>query len=229
MTLTFDAPTHAYTLNGQPVRSVTQILRKVGLVDFRSVPPSILDSARTRGTIVHRAAHFYNEHDLDVAEFEATFPEYAGYLRSWIRLVDTGRLQPVACEQLVANVTPRYAGTFDWLGTLDHEAALLDFATGDPADASKHLQTAAYVLAARAWAEMSGEDVLRAFHAGTPYVKRYAVRLHPNGELPTLTPYTDPSDFSKWLVLAHAVNLVDTERPSSIPWDWLSDEELRAS
>lgn len=225
--LTFDAPTHTYTLTGSPVRSVTQILRKVGLVDFRSVPPTILEAARRRGTVVHQACHYYNEGDLDVGEFCSSFPDYAPYLRSWIALVETGRLQPFACEKMIASFAPRFAGTCDFVGTFDGEGVLLDFATGDPADAAKHLQTSAYVLALRAWSETPDESSLRTFLDAHPYITRYAVRLQPDGALPLLTPYRDPRDFSKFLTLAHAVAIVDDERPESIEWDWQDDEALR--
>lgn len=224
--LTFDEPTHAYTLTGQPVRSVTQILRKVGLVDFRSVPPTILEAARVRGTIVHKAVHYFNEHDLDVDEFCTTYPEHAGYLCSWIRLVETGRLEVVACERHIANFAPRYGGTFDWLGRFDGEAAMIDFATGHPEDAAKNLQLAGYVLAARAWAELPDETVLRDFHERHSYVKRFAVRLHPDGELPSITPYLDPADFAAFLTLVHAVNLVDERKPSSLDWQWDTDDDV---
>jgi hypothetical protein len=221
--LTFDAAQHVYTLTGKPVRSVTNLLHKVNLVNFDHVPPSILESAQRRGTIVHRAVHFYNEHDLDVLDFTDSFPEYAGYLQSWIRLMDSGRLQTVFCEQQVANFAPRYAGTFDWLGLFDGQATLMDFATGHPDDAAKHLQTAAYVLASRAWSHLPGHDQLKTFHDAHPYVQRYAVRLLRDGSLPQLTAYRDPRDFTTFLLIAETVNAVDAERPKSVAWNWEQD------
>ena len=218
--LTFEPTHHVYTLDGAPVRSVTQILRLVGLINFDSVPPSILETARVRGTVVHQSVHYLNEHDLDVEQFCYDFPAYAGYLRSWIRLFDSGRLSTVLCEHRVAHTTPRFAGTFDWLGTFDGDAALLDFATGDPEDAAKHLQTAAYVIAARQWAKQDDQAVLRAFLEQHLYVSRYAVRLRPDGSYPLLTAYHDPHDFTRFLVLANAVSVVDAERRVSPAWDW---------
>jgi hypothetical protein len=221
--LTFDAAQHAYTLVGTPVRSVTQILHRVGLVNFDDVPPSILEAARARGTAVHQAIHYFNEHDLDVLDFAETFPAYAGYVQSWIRLMDSGRLRTVLCEHRVASLRPRYAGTLDWIGTLDGEAALIDFATGHPEDVCKHLQTAAYVLAATTWADCADESALRAFIRAHPFIVRYAARLDRRGGLPQLTPYRDPRDLSAFLLLAQAVNLVDAERPKAQPWQWEQD------
>jgi hypothetical protein len=221
--LTFDALPHVYTLDGTPVRSVTTILRKVGLINFDGIPPSILEAAQQRGTKVHQAIHYFNEHDLDVAGFCADFPAYAGYLQSWIRLMDSGRFVTHFCEHRVASRRPRFAGTFDWLGTVDGHAAILDFATGDPRDAAKHLQTAAYVMAAREWAEELGEDRLLAFIAAHPFIERYSVRLTKAGTLPTPHPYRDPHDYTAFRLIAQAIAVVDEAKPKSQPWDWQAD------
>lgn len=229
--LTFDPIDHRYTLTGTPAHSVTQILDLTGATDFSAVPAFKLAEARERGTAVHRALQLVNDGrltnpsgpihgDLDLAHFEQSRPEWAGYVHSWLALVATGRLRPMFCEHRVANFAPRYCGTLDWLGVLDTEAALLDFATGDPADAAKDLQTAAYVLAARAWGEMPGEELLRVFHDVHPYVVRYAVQLHADGSLPTLVPYRDPRDFSTFLLLAHAVNAVTARRAAAFDRPW---------
>lgn len=218
--LTFTAENHTYTLDGAPVRSVTGILKKVGLINFDSIPPSILEAAQRRGTTVHRAIEFANDHDLDVEAFSREFEGYAGYLHSWLRLIATGRLTPHFCEHRVACRTPRYAGTFDFLGTFDGSAALCDYATGNPTDAAKNLQTAGYVIAAQAWKREPGEEKLREFLDAYGYIRRYSVRLHKLGGLPLVTEYTDPKDFTKFTRIAETVAIVDAEKPKSVPWDW---------
>jgi hypothetical protein len=223
MSLTFTQEGHRYELDSKPVRSVTQILKKVGLINFDRIPPSILEAARQRGTIVHRAIHFANENDLDVFRFASEFPAYSGYLQSWLRLLKSGRLVTRFCEHRVACRSPRFSGTFDWLGLFDGQAAILDFATGDPNDAAKHLQTCAYVLAARAWKTEPGEEPLRAFLDQYGHVRRYSVRLHKLGGLPIVTPYTDAKDFSKFIRIAETVNIVDEEKPKSSEWQWAEE------
>ncbi len=224
MGLTFDPADHVYTLDDARVRSVTGLLRKVGLINFDNIPPSILERARQRGTRVHAAIHFYNERDLDVLAFGREFPDDAGYVQSWIRLMATGRLTTALCEHRIASRTPRYAGTFDWLGTFDGHAALLDYATGEPEDAAKHLQTAGYVSALqRGWHREPGEERLAAFMAAHPFIQRYSVQLDKDGRLPAVTPYTDPRDFTKFRLIAETVQAVDEERPKSRPWDWASE------
>lgn len=223
--LTFDAGPHVYTLDGAPVRSVTGYLRKVGLINFDRVPPSILEAAQLRGTTVHQAIHFFNEHDLDVDEFTRTFPAYAGYLESWITLMKSGRIEPRFCEHRVACRAPRFAGTFDLLGLFDAQAAVIDFATGHPEDACKNLQTAGYVIAAQAWAKEPGEEALAAFLDQYEYVRRFSVQLRKSGGLPSVTPYTELKDFARFRLIVDSVNAVDAEKPKSIPWDWQQEFE----
>jgi hypothetical protein len=103
--LVFDAISHTYTLDGEHLPSVTQILVRSGAIDFSSVPPTILEAARARGSDVHAAVRFYNENDLDVDDFRRTFPEYAGYLDGWIRFLDTSGFR---------------FGTVDTIGSTSH-------------------------------------------------------------------------------------------------------------
>jgi hypothetical protein len=218
--LTFDPGAHVYTLDTRPVRSVTELLRTVGLIDFSGIPPSILQAAQHRGTTVHAAVHYYNEHDLDVDQFAREFPGYAGYLQSWIALMDTGRLETVLCEHRVARRTPWFAGTLDWLGLFDGHAAILDFATGRPEDVAKHLQTAGYVLAAAEWKSEPGEAALEDFLSRHPFVERYSVQLNKHGTLPTPHPYRDPRDFAVFRLIAETVGAVDRERARAVQWAW---------
>lgn len=235
--LTFDPSEHVYMLAGTRAPSVTQILDLTGASDFSGIPPGRRADVLERGTVVHRALQLVNDGrlthpagplhgDLDLAHFEAARPEWAGYVHSYLGLLETGRLLPMFAEHRVGNFAPRYCGTIDVLGVFDGEAALLDFATGDPRDAAKDLQTAGYVLAARAWSETPGEDALRVFHDVHPFVRRYAVQLHADGALPTLTPYTDPRDFSTFLLLAHAVNAITARRAAAVDRPWWPAAEV---
>lgn len=215
-TLTFEEPTHVYHLDGVRVPSVTGILRQSGVVDFSKVPAYILAAAQARGTRVHAAVHYWNENDLDVGQFVAEFPDDAGYLLSWMRLVESGRLQPVLCEHRVAAPTYGYAGTIDWLGLFDGHAAILDFATGDPVDCAKDLQTAGYVIAAKEWAAQPDQAVLRDFLAKHTFIARYSVRLWRDGRLPGLQRYTDPRHLTEFLTLMSAYRIVEARKPQSI-------------
>lgn len=207
--LTFDSPTHIYTLDGVVVPSVTTILRRAGVVDFDDVPPMVLERARERGSIVHQAIHYWNENDLDVELFRSDYPEHVGYLEGWIDFCAQRHFQPVLNEHRVASRRHQVAGTLDCLGVLGSKAVLLDFATGRPDDAGKDLQTAAYLSMAIEWS--SDDARLAAFLERYPVVHRYAVALRVDG--PALVePYDDNSDFRKFWCLAEAQRIVDARR-----------------
>lgn len=80
----FDEALHRYTLDGNHVPSVTQILKAAGVINFDHVPQPIILEALARGAAVHRAVHFYNEDDLDVDAFASEFPQYWPYVDAWI-------------------------------------------------------------------------------------------------------------------------------------------------
>ena len=210
--LQFDPATHTYTLDGQAVPSVTGILRASGLIDFSHVPPDVLERARIRGTVVHQAIHYYNERDLDVAQFCAEFPDYAGYLRAWLTFTEARHFQPAFNEYRVASRRHGLAGTIDCLGVLEHHGALLDFATGRPEDAAKDLQTAAYHGLAHEWAETDPAlgDFLSRY-----VVRRYAVALRRDGTF-SVSAYTDPGDWRSFLSLLEAQRIITARRGDSM-------------
>ena len=212
--LAFEPLTHTYALDDVQVPSVTQVLKASGLIDFSRIPDPILEAARARGTAVHRAVHYFNEHDLKVDSFCADFPEYAGYLQSWMLMLETRHVVTVACERRVASPKHRYAGTIDWIGEIDGQGTILDFATGAPSDVAKNLQLAAYECAAREWA--AEDDVLATFFQKWPRVVRMAVRLKKNGALPKIEPYADPREFSEFLTLLTARRIVERYKGSWI-------------
>jgi hypothetical protein len=217
--LTFDESAHRYTLDGVVVRSVTGILGQSGVVDFSGVPEAILRAAMERGTNVHLAVHYYNEDDLDLEAFAEAFPGCIGYVRSWIELLKSGRLKTVLCEHRVASRVHQYAGTIDWLGEFDGQAAIIDFATGDPKDCAKDLQTMGYVIAATEWSREPGQTILRDFIDRHRYVARYSVRLNKAGSLPAVTRYTDPRDLSDFLALLAAARIVTARKPKTTQWE----------
>ncbi len=216
--LTFDHPTHRYTLDGEIVPSVTGILRASGIVDFSQVPVHTLEAARYRGSIVHEAVHLLNEQDLDLEAFRVDFPGFIGYLEAWLSFCEQRHYVPVLNEHRVASRRHRVAGTLDSLGLLDGCAALLDYATGRPEDVAKDLQTAAYLGLAHEWAEDGETDPpLQRFLLEHPTIKRYAVALRRDGTF-KLEPYKDPADFRRFLTLNEAQRIVAAHRG-----EWLAE------
>lgn len=218
MSLEFFEDDHRYELDGNTFQSVTQVLKVSGLIDFSHIPERILAGALERGRKVHKAAHYWLEGDLDVEGFRRSFPGYAGYLDSLIKLFESGRLKTFLCEHRVASRRHRFAGTVDWIGEFDGRGAILDWATGDPEDAAKCLQTAGYDQAAREWASEPGEEKLRAFLEQHRMLDRYSVRLKKDGRLPTPQRYQDPRHRSEFLALVDARRVVELYRGEAHAW-----------
>lgn len=218
MTLQFDAATHRYFLDGPEVLGVTRVLWDGGAIRL-SGPEAVMAAARWRGTIVHQAvaaindgAHLRPTGDLDVDAFRADFPDFLPYVEAWLEFRAQRQFTSLLNEHRVASRRYQVAGTLDCLGELDGVGVLLDFATGDPADVSKDLQTAAYLGLALEWAQEPDSDpALRAFFDGRRFVHRYAVQLKKTGRF-TLHAYRDPADFRKFLTLVAAQRIVAARR-----------------
>lgn len=210
--LTFDPVGHVYVLDGRRVPSVTDILKHAGVIDFSHVPPPILEDARRRGAAVHAAVHYYNEADLDLDAFARDFPAWVGYLDAWRTFTERRRFQAVLNERRIASRRYQVAGTADCFGLLDGSPVLLDFATGDPRDTAKDLQTAAYYALALEWSADGDDPELAAFlSASRGVLRRYAVALHADGSF-ALTPYAGATDFREFLALVTAYRIVATRR-----------------
>ena len=120
MTLTFDASSHTYRLNGSPVPSVTQILRGV----FPDMYAWIADAkfAMQRGQAVHACAALIArgvEFDFD--------PAISGQVaacRKWFS--DTGAVA-MEVEKAVGHELYRYAGTVDLVAKLSGKLVIVDW------------------------------------------------------------------------------------------------------
>lgn len=215
MTLDFEPVAHEYRLDGQVLPSVTGVLRASGLINFDGIPAGILEAAQRRGTTVHAAIHYFNEHDLDVGQFVADFPDYAGYLQAWIAFCSQRRFEAVLCERRLASPRHRVAGTADAFGLLDGVRCLVDFKTGNPDDVAADLQTGAYLGMAYEWADHDPE--LAEFLKGGAAPARYSVQLRRDGTF-KLELYRNPSDYSEFLSLVSARRIVERRKGEAVAW-----------
>jgi hypothetical protein len=206
--LRFDPGPHLYTLNGEHVPSVTQVLS--ALYDFDFLPPWRRTEVLERGRVVHDAIDADNRRDLDDAAFNRLWPEHAGYVAAWRAFREARRFAPIFCEYRVASIRHHVAGTIDALGTLDGVAALIDYKTGDPGYVATDLQTAAYFGLAVEWAN-AGDTGLADFFKRYPIVRRFAVQLKPDGAF-RVEAYTNPTDYRDFLTLAAAHHLIAGRR-----------------
>jgi hypothetical protein len=192
---------HAYYIDDERVPSVTQTLQAEGIIDFSMVPQPIMLEARDRGSAVHRACEYFNQNDLDVPYFIATFPEYAPYLQAWIRFREESGAEIQVCEHRVYSRKHRYGGTLDCLGHWNGKGCLIDLKTGDPRDVGAQWQTAAYLGALTEMAAAGEAPAL----PPQPIV-RYAVQLRKDATYRVET-YADPRDHAEFLTLLRAFHI----------------------
>ena len=184
MSLVFNKENHTYTLDGQPIPSVTGILQEGGLVDFSKVDPEILDRACKFGIAAHLACQLFDERTLneDILD-ENLVPRLAAWKKF---LNDTGFVIE-AIEEKVVSVKYRYAGTLDRRGLLYSRRTVIDLKTGADFGLATGPQLAAYQ---------------GAYNEGKPRKEqirdRLCVLLNGDGRY-KLEPYEDRGDFSVFL------------------------------
>lgn len=191
--LTFDPDTHKYRLpDGPVVPSVTQILSAVGVsTDFEELGNmssrigEAIDAKRQLGTALHADSHAFDDNDLDWA---TVHPDVEPYLRAWATCRANLRLTPLTRERRIFHPIYGYAGTLDGIFALPSDRqVLIDLATGDPFDAGKQYQTAAYLAAYQ-----------NEHNTVTP-IERWAVQLTPERSVPyRIEKYSDWRDFAKF-------------------------------
>ena len=174
--LIFDPSTHTYTLRGQRLLSVTQVIDAAGLIDKQW----FTDEHRLRGTAVHEAVLYDVQSDLDKTQLHELI---AGYVEGWFAFKRDSKFVPIKklCEKPQFHPLYLYAGTADLFGMLNSYPALIDIKTGDSPTAG--IQTSAYVE-------------FPVFKAYTP--KRFTLRLYKEGTY-KLIQHTDKTDFPKFM------------------------------
>ena len=123
MNITYDPAAHAYTVNGRPVPSVTQVLADTGIIDTRW----FTEESRQRGTAVHAACEFLDEGDLDESTID---PIAVPYLDAYRGFLAEHRPEIVSVETKVHSEVYRYAGRLDRVVIMNGIASVLDIKTG---------------------------------------------------------------------------------------------------
>ena len=172
----YDDETHTYTMGGTKVPSVTQVLMDQGLVDTTW----FTEAGRERGSAVHLAARYMDEHTLDI---ETVDEDLHGYLKAYKSFkTDTGfDMGEGSIEIPMWDKVHRFAGTPDRIGKLFGVDCIVDFKTGATLAPYTGLQLAGYEL------------LTRHNHSPIQHIRRYALRLGREGKY-KLTRYEDPTD-----------------------------------
>ena len=100
---------HRYTHNGDPLESVTGILRAEGFIDTAFYT----EYGRQRGSFVHLARHYDDIGCLDESTID---PEIAPYLEAWRRFKRESGFVVERSEVPMASSAYRYAGKPDVIG-----------------------------------------------------------------------------------------------------------------
>ena len=127
--LKFDEETHTYTVGGEVLPSVTQILKAARLIDYSMIPQPILQAAARRGRAVHQVLELLDNDLLDPAsEIDG---EIAGYVGAAIQFYRDTQFEPHLVEFRSYHRTYRYAGTLDRTGIMaGQQRTIVDFKTG---------------------------------------------------------------------------------------------------
>lgn len=179
--LTFDAPSHVYTLDGATLPSVTTILGRV----YPELWQFCGDFAKERGTVVHEAIDLYLGGDLD-EDFLA--PSIEGYVRAAKAAIAEIGIEIEGHELRMASRSLGIAGTADIAGAIKRgtksRLAIVDWGTGEKGWAGG-LQTAMY---AAMFQENTGRSV----------PLRFAVHLKADGQF-SVHEYTSREDLPEFL------------------------------
>lgn len=127
--LHFAPEKHIYTVNGEQLPSVSQIIR----LDDRSesydgIPEHVLQKAADRGNKVHAAIEQWIM-DGCAGDPWHDDPETHDYLMAFNDFVRLGFMQPFQSELLLYHPELRYAGTIDILALVGGKPALIDVKT----------------------------------------------------------------------------------------------------
>lgn len=141
--LEFEDESHTYRWDGAVVPSVTQLLKPVGF-DYDSIPRHIVQHASERGTAVHAATEFYDDGDLDEDSVDL---EILPYVQAWRLFREQSGFQVFRSEVRVYSERHGFAGTFDCLGVLNRQLAIVEKKTTAQLHPSTAIQVSAYMRA----------------------------------------------------------------------------------
>ncbi len=120
----FDAMKHEYTEEGVVLPSVTQILKRVGLLDTKGFSRASADF----GTAVHEATALIDLGEKTLEDY-ATFDTYK-YLEAWCLFKEHHRVQILEVEQIVGGLQVGVAGTIDRLALVEGLLCVVDLKSG---------------------------------------------------------------------------------------------------
>jgi hypothetical protein len=169
----FDEATHAYTMEGHSIPSVTRVLDHAGLISYDMVRREILERKSAIGTLVHLATQYYDVGDLDWTSLDE---HTKGRTEAWASFrEDTGFVPRLIEERCVSSVNGMTFGlTIDREGLMRGQEAVVEIKNAATVEPWWAIQTAGYALGVPDGKHTSA----RALFARR---RRLAVQLFPDG------------------------------------------------
>lgn len=126
MALQFDPETHTYTLDGERLPSVTEIIRFTQYDTAKAADPHLKQAAADRGSRIHAYTVLMDYEDLPDEVDRDCF----GYLKAYKDFLRDTNPQWSHIEYMLGNKTLGFAGTIDRVGNLFGNTAIVDIKTG---------------------------------------------------------------------------------------------------
>lgn len=124
--LVFDEAEHKYSLGGEELIAVSDILKEAGIVETRFFTKEGSDNGKRR----HKICELYSLGTLDWGSVE---PVDLPYLDGCIKFLEERRVEVQYTEKMSYHRKYRYAGTADLLCAIDGAPWVIDYKTGKPA------------------------------------------------------------------------------------------------
>lgn len=119
----FEPKGHRYTVNGEEVPSVSEIIRFAAHEVYGDISPIRLDQAANKGTRVHKATE-----ELDSNGATEVDEDIAGYVEAY-RAFLLAHFPEWVFKEKAVNFGTEYAGTLDRFGTINGRLTLVDIKT----------------------------------------------------------------------------------------------------
>lgn len=123
--VTCDEERHAYTVDGRPVPSVTEIASLITAAKYADSNAAVLAQAQRRGTEVHELCQAI-DCGIEPEELEIP-PELVGYVNAYLAFLRDWAPEWDYMEKLVW--TADYAGRADRIGRIDGHSVIVDIKT----------------------------------------------------------------------------------------------------
>lgn len=185
--LDFVESTHTYTLYGQKIPSVTQLMAPLSAAVYNGINTEVLNKAADRGTEVHQAAENYANFGI-----EDISPEHRSYFDGFRKWFDEVQPVVVSTEFKTYHKYLIYGGTVDLLAYIKDKLYVIDYKTTYSVEKMlTRVQLEAYKQAL--------------ISHGIPVQRKAILHVRPDGTA-KLREY-EPDDSEAWEVFGSLVNV----------------------